>query len=167
MTGAAHRLPEAAEVTPELRDYQRAIRTGEPEEYRYVTLLGLTRLDPLGLAREVERGLPYRAFERFLRNSALTREELALAVNVPLRTLHRRRAQGRLGRDESDRLVRVTRIFARALELFEGNRDSARRWLSTPLAALRRESPLNVARTEVGSREVEYLIGRLEHGVTS
>src|SRR5258708_16938314 len=82
MTGAAHRLPDPAEVTPELRDYQRAIRTGEPEEHRYVTLLGLTQLDPLGLAREVERGLPYRASDRLLRNSALSRHPLALLVTV-------------------------------------------------------------------------------------
>ena len=61
--------------------------------------------------------------------------------------------------------MRASRIFARALSLFEGDRDAAKHWLSEPQRALGGEVPLAVARTEVGGLEVERLIGRLEHGV--
>jgi uncharacterized protein (DUF2384 family) len=38
-------------------------------------------------------------------------------------------------------------------------------WLRSPNRALGGESPLALSKTEVGAREVENLIGRLEHGV--
>lgn len=67
--------------------------------------------------------------------------------------------------EESDRLVRASRIFGRALSLCEGDRDAAKHWLSEPQKALGGTVPLILARTEVGALEVERLIGRLEHGV--
>jgi putative toxin-antitoxin system antitoxin component (TIGR02293 family) len=69
--------------------------------------------------------------------------------------------------DESDRLLRVSRVFARAIELFEGDDRAARHWLSTPQRALGGAVPLTLAKTKVGAREVERLVGRLEHGVFS
>jgi putative toxin-antitoxin system antitoxin component (TIGR02293 family) len=77
----------------------------------------------------------------------------------------RRKASGRLQPDESERLLRISSVFERALELFEGDVQRARRWLSTPSKELDGTSPLDFARTEIGAREVEDLIGRLEHGV--
>ena len=59
------------------------------------------------------------------------------------------------------------RVFGRALELFEGDSQAAERWLSSPRAALGGATPLELAKTEAGAREVEALIGRLEHGVFS
>ena len=154
-------------TTPDVRAYQRAVREGRPGPYLYVTLLGLSKQDPLAIVGQVERGLGFQVFERFQKNSMLSTQELASVVGIPLRTLHRRKNQGRLARDESDRLVRLSRIFGRALELFEGNVEAAHRWLSTPLRALRDERPITLVRTDVGTREVEHLIGRLEHGIAS
>jgi len=86
-------------------------------------------------------------------------------VHIPARTLARRKAGGRLDPDESDRLVRISRVIAAAITLFEGNHASARHWLTSPRAALRNQAPLELAQTDVGAREVERLIGQLEHGI--
>ena len=59
------------------------------------------------------------------------------------------------------------RVFDRALELFEGDSRAAERWLSSPKAALGGAVPSELAKTEAGAREVEALIGRIEHGVFS
>ena len=64
-------------------------------------------------------------------------------------------------------LLRASRVFGRALELFEGDDAAARRWLSSPQRALGGSKPLSLAGTEVGTGLVEDLIGRLEHGVFS
>jgi putative toxin-antitoxin system antitoxin component (TIGR02293 family) len=40
-------------------------------------------------------------------------------------------------------------------------------WLNSPNHGLGGRTPLQMAQTEAGSREVENLIGRLEHGVFS
>jgi putative toxin-antitoxin system antitoxin component (TIGR02293 family) len=150
---------------PDVEEYRKRIRSGRPGACHYVKLLGLATDDPLKLVARVQRGLPYGSVERFLRNTALSIIDLAQVVQIPVRTLMRRKAQRRLQPDESDRLLRASRIFGRALELFEGDIAAARRWLSTPLPAFGGARPFAVAGTDVGAREVDNLIGRLEHGI--
>lgn len=113
------------------------------------------------------RGFSYRSFEAFESNSGIGLHVLAETIGIPERTLARRKAAGRLGPDESERLLRLSSIFEKAVDLFEGDVPSAVNWLSVQKRALENESPLQFARTEVGAREVENLIGRLEHGVFS
>lgn len=87
---------------------------------------------------------------------------------MPIATLSRRRAHNKpLQRDHSDRLVRYARIFWLAADLFDGDKASARGWLKRPAPSLDDSTPLDFAETEIGAREVENLIGRLEHGVYS
>ena len=97
--------------------------------------------------------------------SAVSAGELATLVSIPARTLARRETTGRLEPEESDRLLRLSRVFGRALELFEGDAPAAREWLATPQRALGDERPMVLARTDVGAREVEALVERLEHGI--
>ena len=82
---------------------------------------------------------------------------------TPRRTLSRRR--GRLRPDESDRLFRACRVFEMASALFEGDVSAARDWLQAAQPGLSGTIPLEIISTDVGAREVEDLIGRLEHGV--
>jgi putative toxin-antitoxin system antitoxin component (TIGR02293 family) len=57
------------------------------------------------------------------------------------------------------------RIVELAVDLFDGDRAAAHRWLKWPARAFGGQTPWDVAETEKGSREVENLIGRLNHGV--
>ena len=75
--------------------------------------------------------------------------------------------EGRLRPDESDRLVRAARVFSLAVGLFDGDLEAARSWLTHPLPALSGSTPWDYAATEIGAREVENLIGRLEYGIPS
>ena len=59
------------------------------------------------------------------------------------------------------------KAYAKALDLFEGDSRAAERGLSSPKRALGGAVPAELAKTEAGAREVEALIGRLEHGVFS
>jgi putative toxin-antitoxin system antitoxin component (TIGR02293 family) len=115
----------------------------------------------------VERGLPFSSLERFKVNTALSWDAICALVQLPMRTLTRRRAASRLDPAESDRLVRAARLFHQVMELFEGDATSARAWLSRPQRGLGGAIPLAFARTETGAREVELLVGRLEHGVVA
>lgn len=133
----------------------------------YAILLGLEPADGASMVARVEEGFPYQALERLRGNVGLSREALAELVQIKPRTLDRRREGGRLRPEESDRLLRAARVFGGAISLFEGDADAARAWLSSPQRALGGAVPLEMARTEVGAREVENLVGRLEHGVFS
>lgn len=87
-------------------------------------------------------------------------------LGISKATLHRRKLAGRLDSAESSRVVRFARLMGRAIEVMESE-DRARQWLAAPQAALGGEVPLEYAETEVGAREVEDLLGRIEHGVCS
>ena len=153
--------------TADLERFQDFLRQGAPGPHAYVVLLGLDAFDPPALFRALTKGLPYRAFERFVRNSQLPADRVMALIDVPRRTLTRRKRDGRFLSSESDRLLRAARLFGQALALFEGDGVAAKDWLETAQRALGATTPLDLARTEVGAREVERLIGRLEHGVFS
>jgi len=153
--------------TADLTEIQSRIRSGRTEGHYYVALLGLRTYQPLALDRHVRKGLAYSSFLRFQRNTSLSARAIAEMIQIPTRTLTRRKSEGKLAPEESDRLVRASRIFGRAMELFEGDTDAARTWLTSPQPALGGLVPLELARTDVGANEVENLIGRLEYGIPS
>jgi putative toxin-antitoxin system antitoxin component (TIGR02293 family) len=157
----------AARNGSDLAAFRKAVRDRRGGAHFYVTLLGLQTFEALELLGQVEAGLPYGAFEHFQGNLALSLDELASLVQISRRTLARRREEGRLSAEESDRLLRAARVFGQALALFEGDLPAARAWFSAPAPALASRTPREVASSEIGAREVENLIGRLEHGVFS
>jgi putative toxin-antitoxin system antitoxin component (TIGR02293 family) len=151
--------------TQDVAAFRRALQKGRGGSYDYFVLLGLQPENPMKILLRVERGLGFQSFERFQRSAGLSALDLAEAVSITPRTLHRRKEEGRLAPDESDRLLRVSRVFGRALALFEGDADAAREWLAAPQSGLGGQRPIALARTDLGAREVEALIDRLEHGV--
>ena len=154
-------------TTRDVDRFRQFLRRGAPGPHSYVVLLGLETFDIPALLKTVERGFVYRTFERFQRNICLPFEQVTALVGIPRRTLTRRKREGRFLPDESDRLLRASRLFGRTLELFEGDREAATEWLTTAQTGLGGALPIDLARTDVGAREVETLIGRLEHGVFS
>lgn len=160
---AAPTKPEPAD----LAEIRQSLKAGHKAQYFYVALLGLRNYDPLKIYAHVRMGFSFAALERFQRNTSLESGELAALVQLPPRTLARRKAAGRLEPDESDRLLRASRVFGHALELFEGDSEAAREWLLNKQPLLGGLIPLELATTDVGALEVERLIGRLEHGIPS
>ena len=75
----------------------------------------------------VEKGLPLDSIDS-LKEQGLTSTEISDLV-IPARTLKHRRARGEsLSREETERLVRVSRVLWFAERVF-GNRDKSLRWL--------------------------------------
>jgi putative toxin-antitoxin system antitoxin component (TIGR02293 family) len=129
--------------------------------------LGLSASNSAELIQQVERGFSFKTLDTLESRSGLPGAALAGLVGIPERTLARRKSKGKFTPEESERLLRLGTVFEQAVELFEGDRAAALRWLTAPRKALEGKTPLAYARTELGAREVEDLIGRLEHGVVS
>ncbi len=117
------------------------------------------------IVRQVRAGFPFSRLVSFQKASLLSWGTIAHLVAIPQRTLTRRQTEGRLTPEESDRVLRASRVFDLAVDLFEGDVSAARQWLQEPQPGLGGEVPLEFVSTEVGAREVENLIARLEHGV--
>ena len=159
-----------AEQSPAPKDVEylgRELHSGGVREHGYAALLGLKSSNTVQLLEQVETGLPYKALERLQHNIAVSTLQLAELLRIPPRPLARRKSEGRLQPAESDRLLRLSRIFVQALKLFEGDFHGARAWLFSPQPAFAGHTPIEFAKTELGAREVEHVIGRLEHGIPS
>jgi putative toxin-antitoxin system antitoxin component (TIGR02293 family) len=127
--------------------------------------LGLNLADTRGVHNALLAGLSFDAFVRFEKATGLARAKLAAATGIAPRTLDRRQKDKKLRPDESDRLYRLASVYRLAVELFNGRAEDATEWMETPRPALGGEIPLDLARTEVGARQVATLVMQLEQGV--
>jgi putative toxin-antitoxin system antitoxin component (TIGR02293 family) len=93
----------------------------------------------------------------------LTLSEIDRLV-LPRKTLSHRRILGSLTPDQSDRLSRVLRMIDLAETMF-GDPAKARTWLRRPTPLLDGESPLDRLDTDFGIRQVEAILGRIDHGL--
>lgn len=121
---------------------------------------------PEDLIEVTRTGLSYASFDAVRIRFEIEPELMTRLLDLPARTLARRKHEKRFHSDESDRLVRLARIGALAEETLGSVRKAAR-WLQTPNRALAGKPPLTRLDTDVGVREVEDLLLRIEYGVYS
>jgi putative toxin-antitoxin system antitoxin component (TIGR02293 family) len=119
----------------------------------------------LEMAAVVLDGLPSSVVKRIGAFLGIRATKVGLIVKISEKTLDRRLKSGaRLKPDESERMARLMRIISLAVSTLESE-DNARQWLQRPLRELAGQTPLQLAATEPGSREVERVLGRIEHGI--
>ena len=121
---------------------------------------------PGAVIARIRKGMPIGEFHGLADWLAMAEDDLAPLVGISRATLHRRKKSGHLEAPESERIVRIARLMARATAVFETT-ESARNWLKRPALALAGESPLAFSDTGIGAHEVECLLGRIEHGIYS
>jgi putative toxin-antitoxin system antitoxin component (TIGR02293 family) len=130
----------------------------------HVQSIGIKSKNIDDLIIKVKKGLPVSSFEKLRKKLGVSDNFLSQIVNIPKRTLTRRKQQGKFNTDESEKVLRIARLYDQALEVFE-DQQAAEKWLKEPARGLGEAIPLKYARTELGAREVERLLIRIEHGV--
>lgn len=128
--------------------------------------LDLGKQNPESLIALFKQGLSTDLFSQVAACLQVSESRLADTVSITVSTLTRRKRKGRFNKGESERIYRMIRIFNRAVEVL-GSEDAAKRWIHTPVKALGWKTPFDYADTEVGTREIEAVLGRIEHGVFS
>ncbi|MBV9774661.1 MAG: DUF2384 domain-containing protein [Gemmatimonadetes bacterium] len=117
------------------------------------------------LRRAVETGLSVEALDsvvHYVSHDERSATELKYRI-VPKTTLQRRQ---RLTSEESQRLERLARMTAQAEQVWE-DRALAHEFLTSPQPQLGDERPVDLARSDLGTREVEDLLAKLEYGLPS
>ena len=115
------------------------------------------------LEQILHAGLPKRSLQLVARRTVAPGapvNEFVYSV-VPSATFKRR---NRLSPDESERTERIARIIALADELWH-DESEARTFLNRLHPLLYGQTPLQVARTELGARRVERLLHDVEYGL--
>lgn len=136
---------------------------------RVAKVLGLPRVHSLrDLSACVSHGLPKSALERVLQSAAgddpAERRRLLQRV-IPLATYKRR--QRLLKLEESERTERLARVIATAEYVWDGDRDAAHEFLTSPHPMLDGERPIDAALTDLGAREVEAILANLFYGIAA
>ncbi|BBO85206.1 hypothetical protein DSCO28_57720 [Desulfosarcina ovata subsp. sediminis] len=116
------------------------------------------------LIHQLKAGFPVESFDDLRKCLDLSDNSLAKIVQIPRRTLSRRRVNGRFNTVESERVLRLIQVYEMAAEVF-GSSEKARRWLKKPARGLGGRIPLEYADTYIGANEVIKLLGRIDHGV--
>lgn len=131
-----------------------------PARHRFVVAPPLERADA------IESGFAASLVHALLREGAVTLADLAGLV-APRRTLERRLADNaRLTPDESDRLARFLTVLDNAERLF-GNATAAMDWLRAAKRRFAGRRPLDLLRTDAGTRLVEEVLEQARHGQTA
>lgn len=97
----------------------------------------------------IREGFPHSAVERLFKSSGFSLQETASTLDLSLRSLQRRKSQGRLARYESDRLYRLARLVSLA-GYFLGDHQFALNQLKRPNLVLGVVTPLSIIDTELG-----------------
>ncbi len=130
-------------------------------------ILGKAIRNPDDLAHLVRKGLPATSVSALAEKLHVANTVLSRKLGIPQRTLTRRLSQSSLLTPaESDRTVRVARVYAHAVDMI-GEAEKAVNWLLTPNRALGGEKPLDRLDTDMGARMVEDILGRIAYGVYS
>ena len=138
---------------PEIATLPRSART------LFAHLAGLG--DPVAAVRA---GLPFDLYERLRDALGVPDALLARALVLSERTLYRRREQGRLSTEESDRLLLLASLFELATRALDST-ERARAWLTTPHALFGGETPIEHADTLAGAEEVRAALYSIEYGL--
>ena len=118
------------------------------------------------LAMVVLLRIPLKSLEHLTRSGSFSDQEISDLV-IPARThRHRQQKKERLTVEESDRLVRLTRIQALAEDVFD-DVTKANIWLRAPLAELSGKTPLELAQTEAGARLIEQILAKIDWGAVA
>lgn len=121
---------------------------------------------PAAIIGSIQAGLRFHEMDALRASLDVPMQTLAAKLGISKATLQRRKSKGRFDPAESDRLLRFARLVGKAVEVME-TQENARRWLNSPQRGLAGAVPLDYAETEIGAREVEDLLGRIEYGVYS
>jgi putative toxin-antitoxin system antitoxin component (TIGR02293 family) len=143
----------------------RAKTTAAPSVFETMSnLLGTPLGSDADTLRLVRHGVPVRAYK-----SLQKRMGVPISLLGAETTLRRRvKEQKMFSPRESERMVRLARVFAQSVDLF-GSEERARKWLNTPTTWAPDEAPTTplelIADSESGARLIEGKILRTLHGM--
>ena len=130
----------------------------------YGQSIGIDSENLTGLISRIKQGLPVSSLTRLSKQLGVPEKRLLVVANIPQRTLTRRKKEGRFKPDESERVLRLARLYEQAMKVFK-RKESVQQWFQSSVKGLGGRTPLEFADTEPGAQEVEDMLGRIADGV--
>ena len=119
------------------------------------------------MVQELSRGVTGKVAEKFRKKANI--DESAFSRIIGYSRMHYSRlvkdGNKHLRSAATNRLYRFAQILEHAIDLYNGDEESALRWLKTPNAAFANATPMKMLSSEVGSDMVDELITQLGLGI--
>lgn len=87
-------------------------------------------------------------------------------LDTSIKTIERKQDTDRLGKQISSMVIEIAKVIEHALAVFE-DEEKVKRWLNSPIRALRYQKPIELLDTSIGIKMVDNILGRIEWGVYS
>lgn len=120
---------------------------------------------PYTLIDKSRQGMLRSEADQVAQLASLTDVELARILNMSIRNLHRLKAEDKLTRDASERLLLLTNLLRHGLDVFDEDAQTLAEWLRSSIRELNTQSPLSLLDTTTGFGLVDDVLGRIEHGI--
>lgn len=126
--------------------------------------IDLITSDALSIVDACKSGIGIQVFDDVANFLNVPIVKLANVIRIPKSTLIRRKRSGHFNFEESERLVRILKVFKLATEVLE-TEENASEWLNTTSPDFKGKTPLDYLGSEHGAREVEAVLERIAYGV--
>ncbi|MEZ0542393.1 antitoxin Xre/MbcA/ParS toxin-binding domain-containing protein [Fibrella arboris] len=120
---------------------------------------------PFSVVSSSRQGIPRSQVDEVAGLVGLTDKEMAFALSMTPRNLHRLKEDQRFGIEASERLILLKNVLLHALDTFEGRSSTVLTWLRTPIRELANQAPLQLLDTVTGFGLVDDVLGRLDYGL--
>jgi putative toxin-antitoxin system antitoxin component (TIGR02293 family) len=127
--------------------------------------LSSSRSSPFGVINSSRQGVLRSQVDEVAALVGLTDREMAYALNMTPRNLHRLKDEQRFSVDASERLLLLKNLLMHALDTFEGRKVTVLQWLRTPIRELASQAPLQLLDTVTGFGLADDVLGRLDYGL--
>ncbi len=112
----------------------------------------------------IHRGIRPSLFMKMAKHIGMPQEGLARILGLKDRTLRNRSVRKRLTEVESEKSLRVARVYAKAKAAL-GSDENAKKWIVSPIQSLGGHRPIDFLKTDVGTQEVLNVLNAIEWGV--
>jgi putative toxin-antitoxin system antitoxin component (TIGR02293 family) len=103
-------------------------------------------------------------FTKMAKHIGMPQKGLAETLKLNERTLRNRSPHQRLTQAESEKSLRVARVYAKAMGALGGD-ENAKKWIVSPIKSLGNRRPIDFLETDVGTQEVLNVLNAIEWGV--
>ena len=115
--------------------------------------------------RRIESGATVPHVMKLIKKSRYHSEPVRPTAGLSTSTLAERKKRGRFNSIESERVLRIEKVFNLAVDVFDGNTQAARDWLMATVSEFDGTAPFEMLKTDVGTEAVMTLLHRIDHGM--
>jgi putative toxin-antitoxin system antitoxin component (TIGR02293 family) len=127
-------------------------------------LLRIARQSSKKQIEAIHAGLPASTFTAMASYLGVSQGQLAGSLSILPRTLRNRASHGKLSQEESEKSLRVARLFAKARDILGGEKR-AKEWITSPVKSLGGQKPIDLLETDIGAQDVMNVLFAIEWGV--